>query len=219
VRLCLIASKPTDSVILGFLPAAARLGLEVVLLTDKPEEHELARVRSRQRPRPGCPRPGVGRDQEGHESDGPPARIVGCDVWDARELICSIAGRPAQHAIVSNSDHLQTQTALAADYFGVPGKDWRSAMRAKNKSLMRRGLAGAGAEHVAAAEIRADGKAPDGLRYPVVLAGRLVGGVRAPGRAARAARAVRARDCLRAASAERPNRCRRRRAARAGGIP
>jgi len=169
VRLCLIASKPTDSVILGFLPAAARLGLEVVLLTDKPEEHELARVRSRQRPRPGCPRPGVGRDQEGHESDGPPARIVGCDVWDARELICSIAGRPAQHAIVSNSDHLQTQTALAADYFGVPGKDWRSAMRAKNKSLMRRRLAGAGAEHVAAVEIRADGKAPDGLRYPVVL--------------------------------------------------
>jgi len=169
VRLCLIASKPTDSVILGFLPAAARLGLEVVLLTDKPKEHELARVRSRQRPRPGCPRPGAGRDQEGHESDGPPARIVGCDVWDARELICSIAGRPAQHAIVSNSDHLQTQTALAADYFGVPGKDWRSAMRAKNKSLMRRGLAGAGAEHVAAVEIRADGKAPDGLRYPVVL--------------------------------------------------
>jgi hypothetical protein len=45
VRLCLIASKPTDSVILGFLPAAARLGPEVVLLTDQPEEHERARAR------------------------------------------------------------------------------------------------------------------------------------------------------------------------------
>jgi hypothetical protein len=40
VRLCLVASKPADSVILDFLPAAARLGLEVVLLTDQPEAHE-----------------------------------------------------------------------------------------------------------------------------------------------------------------------------------
>jgi hypothetical protein len=167
VRLCLIASKPTDSVILGFLPAAARLGLEVVLLTDQPEEHE--RARSRQRPRPGCPRPDAGRGEAAPGGDGPPARFVGCDVWDARELISAIAGLPAPHAIVSNSDHLQTQTALAAAYFGLPGKDWRSAVRAKNKSLMRRKLAETGTEHVTSAEIRAGGPLPDGLRYPVVL--------------------------------------------------
>ena len=153
MRLCLVASKPTDSVILGFLPAAARLGLEVVLLTDQPEEHERARVRSRQLPRPGCPRPRAEPGAE-HAGDGPPARFLGCDVWDARELICAIAELPAPHAIVSNSDHLQAQTALAAAYFGLPGKDWRSAMRAKNKSLMRRRLAEAGTEHVAAARIR-----------------------------------------------------------------
>jgi hypothetical protein len=115
VRLCLVASKPTDSVILGFLPAAARLGLEVVLLTDQPEEHERARVRSRQLGRPGCPRPGAEPGAE-HAGDGPPARFLGCDVWDARELICAIAELPAPHAIVSNSDHLQAQTALAAAY-------------------------------------------------------------------------------------------------------
>ena len=166
MRLCLIASKPTDSVILGFLPAAARLGLEVVLLTDQPEEHE--RAQARQLPRPGCPRPGAERDAE-PAGDGPPARLVGCDVRDARELIGAIAELPAPHAIVSNSDHLQTQTALAAAYFGLPGKDWRSAVRAKNKSLMRRRLAEAGIERVAAARIRAAGHAPDGLRYPVVL--------------------------------------------------
>ena len=172
MRLCLIASKPTDSVILGFLPAAARLGLEVVLLTDQPEEHERARARSRQLARPGCPRPGAdsdaGRDA-GQAGDGPPARFLGCDVWDARELIGAIAELPAPHAIVSNSDHLQTQTALAAAYFGLPGKDWRSAVRAKNKSLMRRRLAEAAIERVAAARIRAGGHPPDGLRYPVVL--------------------------------------------------
>ena len=166
MRLCLIASKPTDSVILGFLPAAARLGLEVVLLTDQPEEHE--RAQARQLPRPGCPRPGAERDAE-PAGDGPPARFVGCDVRDARELIGAIAELPAPHAIVSNSDHLQTQTALAAAYFGLPGKDWRSAVRAKNKSLMRRRLAEAGIERVAAARIRAGGHPPDGLRYPVVL--------------------------------------------------
>jgi hypothetical protein len=170
-----VASKPTDSVILGFLPAAARLGLEVVLLTDQPEAHERARETSRQLPRPGCPRPGAEQDgaqRDGAEQDGdgPPARFIGCDVWDPRELIVTIAGLPASHAIVSNSDHLQTQTALAAAYFGVPGKDWRSAMRAKNKSLMRRRLTEVGTEHVASAEIRAgDGQPPSGLRYPVVL--------------------------------------------------
>jgi hypothetical protein len=189
VRLCLIASKPTDSVIQGFLPAAARLGLEVVLLTDQPEEHERARARTRLRPRPGCPRPATepgerapaegGHTETGHTEGGPggdaPVRVIGCDVREARELICAIAGQPAPHAIVSNSDHLQTQTALAAAYFGLPGKDWRSAMRAKNKFLMRRRLAAAGAEHVAAAEIRAGAgpvpgsPVPGGLRYPVVL--------------------------------------------------
>ena len=77
---------------------------------------------------------------------------------------------PAQDAIFSNSDHLQTQTALAAAYFDVPGKDWRSAMRAKNKPLMRRRLAGMGIEHVAATEIRPGDRHPvPGLAYPVVL--------------------------------------------------
>jgi biotin carboxylase len=169
VRLCLIASKPTDSVIMGFLPAAARLGLEVVLLTDQPEEHARARARLRRLPRPGCPRPGAGPGEAGHDADAPPVRLLGCDVWDARELICAIAALPAPHAIVSNSDHLQTQTALAAAYFGLPGKDWRSAMRAKNKSLMRRRLAEAGTEHVASAEIRAGAGSPGELRFPVVL--------------------------------------------------
>jgi hypothetical protein len=171
VRVCLIASKPTDSVIQGFLPAAARLGLEVDLLTDQPESHERARARSRRLPRPGCPRPEAEHAEQARpDGDGPPARFLGCDVWDARELIAVIAGLPAPHAIVSNSDHLQVQTALAAAYFGLPGKDWRSAVRAKNKFLMRRKLAETGTEHVAAAEIRPGaGQLPDDLRYPVVL--------------------------------------------------
>jgi hypothetical protein len=170
VRLCLVASKPTDSVIYGVLPAAARLGLAVVLLTDQPEEHERARVRSRGLPRPGCVPLPQGQHNESQHGDTAPVQVVGCDVWDARQLISAIAALPASDAIFSNSDHLQAQTALASAYFGLPGKDWRSAVRAKNKSLMRRRLAETGIEHVAATEIRpgATDPAPH-LVYPVVL--------------------------------------------------
>ena len=165
MRLCLIASKPTDSVIYGILPAAARLGLAVVLLTDQPGEHERARARSGQLPRPGC----VPRDER-HDGDPVPVQVQACDVWDARQLIGAIAARPAPDAIFSNSDHLQAQTALAAEYFGLPGKDWRSSVRAKNKALMRRWLAETGIEHVAMTEIHPGTRHPlPGLAYPVVL--------------------------------------------------
>jgi biotin carboxylase len=165
VRLALVASKPTDSVTFGFLPAAARLGLEVVLLTDQPAEHERVLAKSRLLLRPGC-----GPADEVRLADTGPVRIVDCDVWDARRLVSAIAALPAQDAIFSNSDHLQTQTALAAAYFDVPGKDWRSAMRVKNKPLMRRRLAGTGTEHVAATEIRPGDRDPVPVpAYPVVL--------------------------------------------------
>jgi biotin carboxylase len=165
VRVFLVASKPTDSVIFGFIPAAARLGHDVTLLTDKPEAHERARADARLLPRPGCTT-GAGW----HHADTAPARVVECDVWNAQGLIAAIAALPAPDAILSNSDRLQTQTALAAAYFGLPGKDWRSALRASNKSLMRRRLAQTGTERVAAAEIRLGTALPlRRLSYPVVL--------------------------------------------------
>jgi len=168
VRLYLIASKPTDSVIYGFLPAAARLGLDVALLTDQVVAHERAWAGSRLLPRPGC-MAGANGDT-GHRANAAPVPIHQCDVWHAGELIRAIAALPAPDAIFSNSDHLQTQTALAAAYFGVPGKDWRASMRAKNKSLMRHRLAETGTEQVAVAEIRPDSGHPlRHLTYPVVL--------------------------------------------------
>ena len=156
MRLCLVAAKPTDAVTYGFLPAAARLGLEVLLLTDQPDGHAgmLARART---------------DQVGRTDYGVQPRIVGCDVHDARSLIGGIAGLPRLDAVFSNSDHLQAQTALAADYFGLPGKDWRSCLRAKNKPLMRRRLAETGAEKVIAVEIAPGDGPPPGLPYPLVL--------------------------------------------------
>ncbi|MFH8467926.1 acetyl-CoA carboxylase biotin carboxylase subunit family protein [Streptomyces sp. NPDC017991] len=129
MRMYLLARNPTDSVTEGFLPAAARLGLDVTVLTDQPDAHR--RVY-------------------------PEIEIVGCDVRDFRSVITRIStlGRP--DAVFSNSDHLQTQTALAADYFGLPGKDWRVALRTKDKAEMRRRLASADADTVWSAEVTED---------------------------------------------------------------
>jgi biotin carboxylase len=165
VRLGLVAAKPTDAVTYGLLPAAVRLGLEVFLLTDQPDGHAgaLARVR------PDQGRPDQGRADRGATGQAVQPRIVGCDVYDTGVLVGRIAGLPRMDAVFSNSDHLQAQTALAADYFGLPGKDWRSCLRAKNKPLMRRRLAETGAEKVTAAEIAPGDEPPAGLPYPVVL--------------------------------------------------
>ncbi|MCF2530908.1 ATP-grasp domain-containing protein [Yinghuangia soli] len=151
MKLHLVALNPTDSVTAGFLPAAARLGLDVTLFTDRAEPHKAAYA----------------------GGDAAPARIVECDVRDFRALAAAMAEGPAPDGVFSNSDHLQTQTALAADWFGLPGKDWRATLRAKNKALMRRCLADAGVDRVASAELGA-GQDPASLAarelpYPCVV--------------------------------------------------
>jgi biotin carboxylase len=147
VRLVIVASKPTEAVTYGFWPAAERLGLEVLLLTDQPEATAWAGA---------------------HVLAGGP-RIVACDVHDPFALIAAIGGLAAPDAVFSNSDRLQTQTALAAEYFGLPGKDWRASLRARNKPLMRSLLAGTGAEKVTAVELTAGAAIPAELPYPLVL--------------------------------------------------
>ncbi len=140
MRLYLLALNPTDSVTEGFLPAAERLGLPVTVLTDDPAPHRRA-------PYPA----GI--------------EIVGCEVREIREVVAAITRHRAPAAVFSNSDHLQTQAALAADYFGLPGKDWRAALRTKNKAQLRRHLA-----DVRCAEVP-PGAAPDPswTRYPCVV--------------------------------------------------
>ncbi|MEV8317817.1 ATP-grasp domain-containing protein [Streptomyces sp. NPDC059900] len=133
MRLYVLARNPTDSVTEGFLPAAGRLGLDVTLLTDQPEAHRRA----------PAPRPLTTPE------------ILHCDVRDFRAVISRICAHHSPDAVFTNSDHLQTQAALAADYFGLPGKDWRTALRTKDKAQMRRHLAAAGADAVWSAELSA----------------------------------------------------------------
>ncbi|MBO8196499.1 ATP-grasp domain-containing protein [Streptomyces oryzae] len=151
MRLYLLALNPTVSVTEGFLPAARRLGLQVTLLTDQPGAHA---------------RSGAGTGDDGVE-------ILDCDVRDFHALITRISTHHAPDAVFTNSDHLQTQAALAADYFGLPGKDWRATLRTKDKAQLRRHLTATGADTVRAAELPA-GRDPEELRavpvpYPCVL--------------------------------------------------
>ncbi|MFJ8463411.1 ATP-grasp domain-containing protein [Streptomyces swartbergensis] len=140
MRLYLLALNPTDSVTEGFLPAAARLGLDVTVLTDQPGAH-----------RRTCP------DIE----------VLECDVRDFRAVVARMSGRQRPSAVFTNSDHLQTQAALAAAYCGLPGKDWRAALRCKNKAETRRRLAAAGVDTVWSAELTEP--APLDAPYPCVV--------------------------------------------------
>ncbi|GAA3846309.1 acetyl-CoA carboxylase biotin carboxylase subunit family protein [Streptomyces phyllanthi] len=126
MRLYLLALNPTDSVTEGFLPAAARLGLDVTVLTDQPDAHRRTH---------------------------PDAEVLDCDVRDFRAVVTRISTHRTPDAVFTNSDHLQTQAALAAHYFGLPAKDWRAALRTKDKAEMRRRLAATGADTVWSAEL------------------------------------------------------------------
>ena len=131
MRLYLLALNPTDSVTEGFLPAAARLGLDVTVLTDQPDAHRAA--------------------HSGPEH--PRIEILECDVRDFRAVITRISTHHRPDAVFTNSDHLQTQAALAADYFGLPAKNWRATLRTKDKAEMRRHLATSGVDTVWSAEL------------------------------------------------------------------
>ena len=117
-ELILISHVVNASVSEGFLPAARKLGLRVVLLSDCAEQQ---------------------RNYFSRQSlPAYPDEIVACDVFNPIAVIEAIAERVSiPVAIFSNSDYLQTSAAIAANYFSLPGKDWRVAYRAKNKAQMR----------------------------------------------------------------------------------
>lgn len=135
-----LATVPTEAVLDGFLPAALQLDLPVLLLTDRPDAW-----------------PSVSAD------------VRGCDVHDARAVLDLVTQGDRPAAVFSNSDHLQVPTALVADYLGLPGKDWRAALRGKDKGLMRRALDVAGLDSVWARSLTSGEPLPADLPLPAVV--------------------------------------------------
>jgi hypothetical protein len=133
----------------GFLPAARKRGYPVVLITDHAQDHW------RQ------------LDKAGQSAEG--LEIRECDVFNPLaviELLQALAHRPI--AVFSNSDHLQTSTALVAEAFDCPGKDWRLCHAAKNKAAMRERLAQLSLPCPWFREITADAGMPSDIPFPVV---------------------------------------------------
>lgn len=149
----ILAHVPTDSVNLGFIPAAQRRGLSVVLLTDAAEAH---------------------RHYFGQSGLAAyPREIIACDVFNPLAVIDALTCReqtPA--AIFSNSDHLQTSTAIAAEYFRLPRKDWHITYRAKNKAEMRAALKAQGLDmlwHAVVCDPAALARTLDGVPFPCIV--------------------------------------------------
>ncbi|MFA0113860.1 acetyl-CoA carboxylase biotin carboxylase subunit family protein [Vibrio sp. 10N.261.46.E11] len=116
----IVSHVVNDAVTHGFVPTAKAMGLHVVLITD----HKLNHLR-------------LSSDDDRFSPDA----ILECDVFNPLELIETITERDLKPTgVFSNSDHLQTSTAICAQFFGVPSKDWTVTLKAKNKHLTRQVL-------------------------------------------------------------------------------
>ncbi|WP_213881852.1 siderophore biosynthesis protein PvsA [Pseudomonas sp. dw_358] len=105
----------------GFLAAALRRQLPVVIISDHAQEH----------------RRWLSHNLPDHE----PLQVLECDVFNPLAVIETLNGHGIHPlAVFSNSDHLQTATALVAETFDCPGKDWHLCYAAKNKAAMRERL-------------------------------------------------------------------------------
>lgn len=150
--LIVLAHVPTDSINDGFIPAAQRLRLPVVLLTDHADAH-----------RQYFNQPGLAAY---------PSEIIACDVFNPLAVIGALTCRThAPAAIFSNSDHLQTSTAVVAGYFDLPRKDWHVAYRAKNKAEMRNRLQTLGLDviwHALVCDMAALTQVADQIPFPCI---------------------------------------------------
>ncbi|WP_433350488.1 ATP-grasp domain-containing protein [Microtetraspora malaysiensis] len=97
----------------------------------------------------------------------PGFETIETDVRDVRAVIDTIARHHPPGVVFTNSDHIQAETALAAAYFGLPGKDWRACVTAKNKALTRERLASV--ESVRSVRLTPGSGLPEALPYPVVV--------------------------------------------------
>ncbi|PKG39078.1 ATP-grasp domain-containing protein [Psychromonas sp. Urea-02u-13] len=131
----------------GFIPAALKLGYQVVLLTDHGLDH---------------------KHYFSLVCNGPD-QIIECDVFNPLAIIDLLDGHNIKPQVVfSNSDHLQTSNALVADYFSCPGKNWKTCYQAKNKAQMRQTLTTLGIENVCSQTLFASDPLPENLTYPII---------------------------------------------------
>jgi hypothetical protein len=133
----------------GFLPAALRRGLKILIITDHAQEHR----------RLLCASPIAPQDLQ----------VIECDVFNPLAVIETLNGQGVQPAAVfSNSDHLQTATAIVAQAFECPGKDWQLCHAAKNKAAMRERMQRLGLPGPWFQVLTANAQPPSDAPWPIV---------------------------------------------------
>lgn len=145
----ILAHVAHPAILEGFLPAAHKRGLPVVVITDHAQEHRRLLATSP-----------ISPDQ---------LQVTECDVFNPLAVIESLNAqglRPV--AVFSNSDHLQTATAIVAEAFECPGKDWRLCYAAKNKAAMRERMQRLGLPGPWFQVLGANTELPDDAPWPVV---------------------------------------------------
>lgn len=146
-QMVIITHVENSAVTEGFIPAALKLGYDLVVITD----HKLA--------------------YKHHFSmvEKGPKQILECDVFNPLAIIDLLDGHAFKPSVVfSNSDHLQACTALVAEYFSCPGKNWKTCYKSKNKAQMREELRRLQLPSIWSEMCFAGDPLPDNIPYPVI---------------------------------------------------
>lgn len=128
----------------GFIPAAQKMGFQVILLTDHAMAHNKVLDSN--------------------------VRVIECDVFNPISILNTLTEwgiTPV--ALFSNSDHLQTASAIAATALGLPAKDWQVCYVAKEKWRMRQRLASLGLPSVWSTQLLPQEIPSSDWPWPVVL--------------------------------------------------
>lgn len=144
----IISHVVNDAATHGFVPAANTLNGMTVLITDHKFDHlQLAATDNR----------------------FTPDLILECDVFNPLDIIDTIVNQGLNPQLVfSNSDHLQTSTAIVAEFFHLPAKSWQTCLKAKNKHLTRQHLSVLGLPSITSWLLTTDSALPADLTFPLV---------------------------------------------------
>lgn len=117
----LITHVVNDAVIEGFIPALLKSrhvpDSQLIIITDDKEAHMDALIAT---------------------PLGAQISILECDVFNPLAIIDTLNNyHILPNLVFSNSDHLQAATAIVAEFFHLPSKDWRHCLVFKDKYLMR----------------------------------------------------------------------------------
>jgi biotin carboxylase len=152
-QLVLISHVLHPAITEGFVPAAREQGYDITIVTD----HGLAY------------RKHYGTQKTSLPVTSLSVTIMECDVFNPIAIIDVLTTQAINPQVVlSNSDHLQSSTALVAEYFSLPAKTWRCCYDAKNKAAMRLRLQKLSLPSVESTVLQLEDSPPDNLSFPVV---------------------------------------------------